>query len=97
MSFIAKKFIELINNYTDDYVDLNTIEKEAYKKNISDVQESSGFDENDEYVEKVSYVYKGEKTRKKKQINQAVWTIIAFVVMLVMFLISCLLELLGLM
>lgn len=96
MSFIAKKFIELINTYTDDYVDLNTIEKESSENNISDVQESSGFNEKGDYVEKVSYVYKGEKA-SKKQVNRVVWTLIGFAIILIVFLISCLLELLGLM
>lgn len=96
MSFIAKKFIELINTYTDDYVDLNTIEKEASEKNISDVRESSEFNEKGEYVEKVSYVYKGEKA-SKKHVNRVIWTLIGFAIILIMFLISCLLEFLGLM
>ena len=96
MSFIAKKFIELINDYTEGHVDVEAIEREDHKKNVSDIQESSGFDENGQYVEKESYVYKGEITNKKKQTSQAVWTIIAFAIMFIMFLISCLLELLGL-
>ena len=96
MSFIAKKFIELINDYTEGHVDVEAIECEEHNENVSDLQESSGFDENGQYVEKESYVYKGETTNKKKQINQAVWTLIAFVIMFIMFLISCLLELLGL-
>lgn len=96
MSFIAKKFIELINDYTEDYVDVEAIEREEHNENVSDLQESSGFDENGQYVEKESYVYKGELTNKKKQTNQAVWTLIAFAIMLIMFLVSCLLELLGL-
>ena len=96
MSFIAKKFIELINDYTEGHVDIEAIEREDYNKNVSDIKESSGFDENGQYVEKESYVYKGETTNKKKQINQAVWTIIAFAIMFIMFLVSCLLELIGL-
>lgn len=96
MSFIAKKFIELINDYTDNHIDLNTIEKEDSEKNISDVQESSGFNEKGEYVEKVSYVYKGEKT-SKKQVSHVIWTLIGFAIILIVFLVSCLLELLGLM
>ena len=96
MSFIAKKFIELINDYTEGHVDIEAIEREDYNKNVSDIKESSGFDENGQYLEKESYVYKGELTNKKKQTNQAVWTLIAFAIMLIMFLISCLLELLGL-
>lgn len=93
MSFIAKKFIELINDYTEDSVDVVAIEREEYNKNVSDIQESSGFDEHGQYIEKESYVYKGETTNKKKQTNKAVWTLIAFVIMFIMFLISCLLEL----
>lgn len=96
MSFIAKKFIELINDYTEGHVDVEAIEREEHNKNVSDIQESSGFDEHGQYVEKESYVYKGETTNKKKQINQAVWTLIAFAIMLIMFLISCLMELIGL-
>ena len=96
MSFIAKKFIELINDYTEDSVDVEAIEREEYNKNVSDIQESSGFDEHGQYVEKESYVYKGEITNKKKQTSQAVWTIIAFAIMFIMFLVSCLLELIGL-
>ena len=96
MSFIAKKFIELINDYTEDHIDIEAIEREAHNENVSDIQESSGFDKNGQYVEKESYVYKGEATNKKKQINQAVWTIIAFAIMFIMFLVSCLLELIGL-
>ena len=96
MSFIAKKFIELINDYTEDHVGVNAIEREEHNENISDIQESSGFDKNGQYVEKESYVFKGELTNKKKQTSQAVWTIIAFTIMFIMFLISCLLELLGL-
>lgn len=96
MSFIAKKFIELINDYTEGHIDVESIEREDHNKNLSDIQESSGFDENGQYVEKEYYVYKGEITNKKKQTNQAVWTIIAFAIMFIMFLISCLLELLGL-
>ena len=96
MSFIAKKFIELINDYTEDHVDVEAIEREDHNKNVSDIQESSGLDENGQYVEKESYVYKGEITNKKKQTSQAVWTLIAFAIMLIMFLVSCLLELLGL-
>ena len=96
MSFIAKKFIELINDYTEGHVDVEAIEREEHNKNVSDIQESSGFDEHGQYVEKESYVYKGETTNKKKQINQVVWTLIAFAIMLIMFLISCLMELIGL-
>ena len=96
MSFIAKKFIELINDYTEDYVDVEAIEREEHNENVSDIKESSGFDENGQYVEKESYVYKGEITNKKKQTSQAVWTLIAFAIMFIMFLISCLLELIGL-
>ena len=96
MSFIAKKFIELINDYTEGHVDVEAIEREEHNKNVSDIQESSGFDERGQYVEKESYVYKGETTNKKKQINQVVWTLIAFAIMFIMFLISCLLELIGL-
>ena len=96
MSFIAKKFIELINDYTEGHVDIDAIEREAHNENVSEVQESSGFDENGQYVEKESYVYKGETTNKKKQINQVVWTLIAFAIMFIMFLISCVLELIGL-
>ena len=96
MSFIAKKFIELINDYTEGHVDVDAIEREEHNKNVSDIQESSGFDEHGQYVEKESYVYKGETTNKKKQINQVVWTLIAFAIMLIMFLISCLMELIGL-
>ena len=96
MSFIAKKFIELINNYTEDHIDVEAIEREAHNENVSDIQESSGFDENGQYVEKDSYVYKGETTNKKKQTNQVVWTLIAFAIMFIMFLVSCLLEMLGL-
>ena len=96
MSFIAKKFIELINDYTEGHIDVEAIEREEHNENVSDIQESSGFDENGQYVEKESYVCKGEITNKKKQINQAVWTIIAFAIMFIMFLISCLLELIGL-
>ena len=96
MSFIAKKFIELINDYTEGHIDVEAIEREAHNENVSDIKESSGFDENGQYVEKESYVYKGETTNKKKQINQAVWTIIAFAIMVIMFLVSCLLELIGL-
>ena len=96
MSFIAKKFIELINDYTEGHVDVEAIEREEHNKNVSDLQESSEFDEHGQYIEKESYVYKGETTNKKKQTSQAVWTLIAFVVMLIMFLVSCLLELIGL-
>ena len=96
MSFIAKKFIELINDYTEGHIDVEAIEREEHNKNVSDMQESSGFDEHGQYVEKESYVYKGETTNKKKQINQVVWTLIAFAIMLIMFLISCLMELIGL-
>ena len=96
MSFIAKKFIELINDYTEGHVDVEAIEREEHNKNVSDIQESSGFDEHGQYIEKESYVYKGETTNKKKQINQVVWTLIAFAIMLIMFLISCLVELIGL-
>ena len=96
MSFIAKKFIELINDYTEGHVDVDAIECEAHSKNVSDIQESSGFDEHGQYIEKESYVYKGEITNKKKQINQVVWTLIAFAIMFIMFLISCLIELIGL-
>lgn len=96
MSFIAKKFIELINDYTEGHVDVVAIEREEHNKNVSDIQESSGFDEHGQYIEKESYVYKGETTNKKKQTNKAVWTLIAFVIMFIMFLISCLLELVGL-
>ena len=96
MSFIAKKFIELINDYTEGHVDVEAIEREDHNENVSNIQESSGFDENGQYVEKESYVYKGEITNKKKQTSQAVWTIIAFAIMFIMFLISCLLEMLGL-
>ena len=96
MSFIAKKFIELINDYTEGHVDIEAIEREDYNKNVSDIKESSGFDENGQYVEKESYVYKGEITNKKKQTSQVVWTLIAFAIMFIMFLISCLLELIGL-
>ena len=96
MSFIAKKFIELINDYTEDHIDVEAIEREAHNENVSDIQESSGFDKNGQYVEKESYMCKGEITNKKKQTSQAVWTIIAFAIMFIMFLISCLLELIGL-
>ena len=96
MSFIAKKFIELINDYTEGHVDVEAIEREEHNKNVSDIQESSGFDGHGQYVEKESYMYKGETTNKKKQINQVVWTLIAFAIMFIMFLISCLLELIGL-
>ena len=96
MSFIAKKFIELINDYTEGHVDVEAIECEEHNKNVSDIQESSGFDEHDQYVEKESYVYKGEITNKKKQTKQVVWTLIAFAIMFIMFLVSCLLELIGL-
>ena len=96
MSFIAKKFIELINDYTEGHVDVDAIEREEHNKNVSDIQESSGFDERGQYVEKESYVYKGEITNKKKQVNQVVWTLIAFAIMFIMFLISCLMELIGL-
>ena len=96
MSFIAKKFIELINDYTEGHVDVEAIEREEYNKNVSDIQESSGFDENGQYVETDSYVYKGETTNKKKQTSQVVWTLIAFAIMFIMFLISCLIELFGL-
>ena len=67
MSFIAKKFIELINDYTEGHVDVEAIEREEHNKNVSDIQESSGFDKNGQYIEKESYVYKGETTNKKKQ------------------------------
>lgn len=96
MSFIAKKFIELINDYTEGYVDVEAIEREEHNENVSDLQESSGFNEKGDYVEKVSYVYKGEKA-SKKQVNRVVWTLIGFAIILIVFLISCLLELLGLM
>lgn len=96
MSFIAKKFIELINDYTEGYVDVEAIEREEHNENVNDLQESSGFDENGQYVEKESYVYKGKITNKKKQTSQVVWTIIAFAIMVIMFLVSCLLEMLGL-
>ena len=96
MSFIAKKFIELINDYTEGHVDVEAIEREDHNENVSDIQESSGFDKNGQYVEKESYVYTGELTNKKKQTNQAVWTLIAFAIMFIMFLVSCLLELIGL-
>ena len=96
MSFIAKKFIELINDYTEGHIDVEAIEREEHNENISDIQESSGFDKNGQYVEKESYVFKGELTNKKKQTSQAVWTIIAFAIMFIMFLVSCLRELFGL-
>lgn len=96
MSFIAKKFIELINDYTEGHIDVEAIEREEHNENVSDLQESSGFDENGQYVEKESYVYKGETTNKKKQTNQAVWTLIAFAIMFIMFLVSCMMEMLGL-
>lgn len=96
MSFIAKKFIELINDYTEDSVDVEAIEREEYNKNVSDIQESSGFDEHGQYVEKESYVYKGDTTNNKKQTKQVVWTLIAFAIMFIMFLVSCLLELISL-
>ena len=96
MSFIAKKFIELINDYTEGHVDVDAIEREEHTKNVSDIQESSGFDEHGQYIEKESYVYKGEITNKKKQTKQVVWTLIAFAIMFIMFLVSCLLEMLGL-
>ena len=96
MSFIAEKFIELINDYTEGHVDVDAIEREEHNKNVSDIQESSGFDKNGQYVEKESYVYKGELINKKKQTSQVVWTLIAFAIMFIMFLISCLVELIGL-
>lgn len=95
MSYIAEKFIKLINPYLDETIDIGKIVLEEYEKeNISNKTQAAGRDQNDKYIEIDSYTCKGKETEAKKTRNQVFWTLIGFLVMGILFLFRCVLELL---
>lgn len=95
MSYIAEKFIKLINPYLDETIDIDKIVSDEYEKeNIANKTQTVGKDQNGKYIEIDSYTCEGKETEAKKSRNQAYWALIGFLVMGILFLFRCVLELL---